>query len=267
MRQRPSVSDIPDAWIPQRSTPLHPNAPSIPEAWIPRPPRGMQQQTGPRGGPGGPGGFGGPREFGGPGGPRGFGGPGGFGGPRGFGGFGGPGGPRGFGGPGGPRGFGGPGGPGGPRGPRGFGGPNMNVQPTSSSTEIPDAWIPSKVPDFVQFQNEPFSPFRNPHAPKRPVVSPVVTKDSTSPIVQNTPITLSTLLETIEDPIETNYSETISMLQNLEQGTYDDVRDIIENPTGSLTIHKGNETLESEESEESEYEEIEVEVTDDDADE
>ena len=234
MRQRPSVSDIPDAWIPQRSTPLHPNAPSIPEAWIPRPPRGMQQQTGPRGGPGGPGGFGGPREFGGPGGPRGFG---------------------------------GPGGPGGPRGPRGFGGPNMNVQPTSSSTEIPDAWIPSKVPDFVQFQNEPFSPFRNPHAPKRPVVSPVVTKDSTSPIVQNTPITLSTLLETIEDPIETNYSETISMLQNLEQGTYDDVRDIIENPTGSLTIHKGNETLESEESEESEYEEIEVEVTDDDADE
>jgi hypothetical protein len=228
MRQRTSVSDIPDAWIPQRSAPLPPQAPSIPDAWIPRPPRGMPQQTGPRDVP---------RRFGES------------------------------------RGFGGPVGPVAPRGPRGFAGsvgpgrfgrPNTNVRPASSSTQIPDAWIPSKIPDFVQFQNEPFSIFRNPLAPNRPVISPAVTKDSSPPIVKNTPMTLSTLLETIEDPVETNYSETISMLQNLEQGTYDDVRNIIENPTGSITIDDVKENIENDEYE---YEEIEVEVTDDEEDE
>lgn len=215
MRRKTFVSDIPDAWIPQRSGLPSPQSPSIPEAWIPRPPRGMPQHTDPRGAPrGGPVAFGGPTR---------------------------------------------------PRGPRGFGGPGTNIQQVSSSTGIPDAWIPSKIPGFVQFQNQPFSIFRNPLAPKspvaNPVVNPVLTKDSTSTIVQNTPMTLSTLLETIEDPVLTNHSETISMLQNLEQGTYDDVRDIIENPTESSTIDEANENLDSDESE---YEEIEIEVTDDD---
>ena len=153
MRRKTFVSDIPDAWIPQRSGLPSPQSPSIPEAWIPRPPRGMPQHTDPRGAPrGGPVAFGGPTR---------------------------------------------------PRGPRGFGGPGTNIQQVSSSTGIPDAWIPSKIPGFVQFQNQPFSIFRNPLAPKspvaNPVVNPVLTKDSTSTIVQNTPMTLSTLLETIED--------------------------------------------------------------------